>query len=59
MVIFEPPLPLMPAAKNSGTRLFNRTAASVLFMQHSSDVDDTTLDCEHGAIVDQSEVDGP
>lgn len=54
-----PPLPLLPAAKKSGTRLTNRSAAALLLMEHNSDVDDTTVVDEQAAMTDQSDVDGP
>ena len=59
IVPFMPPLPLLPAAKKSGTRLTNRSAAALLLMEHNSDVDDTTVVDEQAAMTDQSDVDGP
>ena len=36
MVPFSPFVPLLPAAKNSGTRLLKRSEASLLLIEHSS-----------------------
>ena len=59
IVPFFPALPLLPAATYSGPRLSNCAAASLLLMEHSSDVLDTTVVDEQATMADQSDVDGP
>ena len=59
MVPFSPPVLLLPAAKNSGTRLSKLAATLAGLIWHSIDVVDSTTVLEHGTIVDQSEDDSP
>ena len=59
MVPFMPPLPVLPAAKNSGTRLVKWCVASVCEMLHCMVVELSTDEAEHGSMAEKSEVDGP